>query len=446
MSHDALLIVSALGAIAVLVFLIAKGKVHPVLALTLVAVAFGGVSGMKLTAVITAFQEGIGATLGPLSIVVGLGLMLGKLLAESGGAQVVAFRFIQMMGEKRLPLAMMLVALIVGVPVLFTVGLVLLVPVIYAIARETKSPLLRIALPAMAGLSVAQGLLPPHPGPMLAITNIGADVGKTILYGFIVGLPTAVVAGPVLAYFLGNRVQVVAGELTAAPPVHPARLSTPGFGLTLVTILLPILLMLQATAAELLLPKDNPWRTGLDFVGSPLVAMLLAVLLALWSFGFARGFSAPQVLGLLEQSLAPAGGILLIVGAGGGLSRVLRESGLGDIIGAQVKQAHVSPILLGWLVAAAVRLAVGSATVAIILASAILKPVVGLDPTINRELLVLAMGAGSLFCSHVNDSGFWFVKENFKLTVPQTFKTWTILETSIGLVGLLLTLLLSRFV
>ena len=204
--------------------------------------------------------------------------------------------------------------------------------------------------------------------------------------------------------------------------------------------------MLQATAAELLLPKDNPWRTGLDFVGSPLVAMLLAVLLALWSFGFARGFSAPQVLGLLEQSLAPAGGILLIVGAGGGLSRVLRESGLGDIIGAQVKQAHVSPILLGWLVAAAVRLAVGSATVAIILASAILKPVVGLDPTINRELLVLAMGAGSLFCSHVNDSGFWFVKENFKLTVPQTFKTWTILETSIGLVGLLLTLLLSRFV
>ncbi len=446
MNHDLSLILFALGAIIALVLLIARFKMHPFLALTLVALAIGLYSGMKLPEIAKTFQLGVGNTLGFLSVVVGLGLMLGKLLAESGGAQVVARNFIRLLGEKRLPWAMLLVALIVGVPVLFTVGLVLLVPVIYAIARETKSPLLKIAIPSVAGLSVAQGLLPPHPGPMLAIEQMHANVGKTILLGALVGLPTAIVAGPLFGLLVSRRLQVDPGTVAATAPHSHAQHTPPGFGLTLLTILTPILLMLQATLADLMLPVDNLARDVSDFVGSPIIAMLLAVLLGTWSFGFARGFSGKQVLKFLEDSLAPAAGILLVVGAGGGLSKILDQGGLGKIIAHSVEHARVSPLLLGWLVAASIRVAVGSATVAITMASAIMAPVAAGTPGLSRELLVLAMGSGSLFLSHVNDSGFWFVKESFKLTVPQTFKTWTVLETSIGLVGLALVLLLSYFV
>jgi GntP family gluconate:H+ symporter len=330
--------------------------------------------------------------------------------------------------------------------VLFTVGLVLIVPLVYALARETKKPLLMLAIPVVAGLSVSQGFLPPHPGPMLAIEQIGANVGKTIIYGFLVGIPTAIVAGPIFALIVAPRLSVDLGHLgerktSDVPSHHP-----PGFALTLLTMLLPVLLMLLASVADLKLPKDGPWRPWTSFLGSPIIAMLLAVLLSIYSFGIARGFTGKQVLKFLEESLGPAAGIMLVVGAGGGLSKMLERGGVGAAIAEIVEHANVSPLLLGWIVAASIRLAVGSATVAITMASAILAPVAANTPGINRELLVLAMGAGSLFCSHVSDSGFWFVKESFNLTVPQTLKTWTVLETSIGLVALALVMLLSHFV
>ncbi len=446
MSENANLLLFALIAIIALVVLIAKFKLHPFLGLMLAAIAIGFHSKMELPAIAKTFQEGVGNTLGFLGVVVGLGIMLGKMLAESGGAHVVAQTFIRILGERRLPWAMLFVALIVGIPVLFSVGLVLLVPLVYALARETKTPLLMLAIPLVAGLSVSQGFLPPHPGPMLAIEQLGADVGKTILYGFLVGIPTAIVAGPMFATIIAPRMQVNLGDLGERKSSDVPSHQPPGFGLTMVTILLPVLLMLIASLADLMFAKENRWRQWADFLGSPIIAMLLAVLLSLYSFGYARGFSGRQILKFIEECVGPAASIMLIVGAGGGLSKMLERGGAGAAIADIVEHAQVSPLILGWIVAASIRVAVGSATVAIAMASAILAPVAAHTPGINRELLVLAMGAGSLFCSHVNDGGFWFVKESFNLTVPQTLKTWTVLETSIGLVALVLVLLLSQFV
>lgn len=446
MSHDASLILFALIAVIALVVLIAQFKLHPFLGLLLVSIAIGLHSGMKLPAIAKTFQEGVGNTLGFLGVVVGLGMMLGKMLSESGGAHVIAQTFIRLLGERRLPWAMLAVAFVVGVPVLFSVGLVLLVPIVYAIARETKTPLMRIAIPLVAGLSVSQGFLPPHPGPMLAIEQIGADVGKTILYGALIGIPTAIVAGPIFGSIVGARLKVDLGHLgeratKEVPSHHP-----PGFGLTLLTILLPVLLMLLSSLADLTRPKDDRLREWANFIGSPIIAMLLAVLLSIYSFGYARGFSGKQILKFFEDCIGPAASILLIVGAGGGLSKMLERGGVGAAIADIVEHARVSPLLLGWVVAASIRVAVGSATVAITMASAIMAPVAANTPGLNRELLVLAMGAGSLFLSHVNDGGFWFVKESFNLTVPQTLKTWTVMETCIGLVALGLVMLLAQLV
>lgn len=446
MSHQANLLLFALATIIGLVVLIARFKLHPFLGMMLAAVVIGLHSGMNLAAIAKTFQEGVGNTLGFLGVVVGLGIMLGKMLAESGGAHVVAQNFMRLLGPKRLPWAMLLVALVVGIPVLFAVGLMLLVPLVYALSRETKTPLLLLGIPLVAGLSVSQGFLPPHPGPMLAIEQVGANVGKTIVYGFLIGIPTAIIAGPVFAMFIAPRLPVNLGHLgerrTFDVPTH----QPPGFGLTILTILLPVLLMLLSSLADLTLAKESRWREWAGFIGSPTIAMLLAVLLSLYSFGIARGFRGKQILKFHEECLGPAAGIMLVVGAGGGLSRMLDRCGLGASIADVVQQAHFSPLLLGWMVAASIRLAVGSATVAITMASAMLAPVAANTPGLNRELLVLAMGAGSLFCSHVNDGGFWFVKESFNLTVAQTLRTWTVLETSIGLVALGLVMLLAQFV
>jgi GntP family gluconate:H+ symporter len=325
------------------------------------------------------------------------------------------------------------------------VGLILLVPVVYAVARETNTPLLRVALPLMAGLSASQGFLPPHPGPMLAVEQMGADVGKTILYGTLIGVPTAVVAGPIFASIVGSKWQIELGGLGEQKQQMPSR-QLPGFGLTLLTILLPVLLMLFSTLAGLVPGKDEPWRAWAKFIGSPTIAMLVAVLVSIYSFGYARGFDRKQISKFLEECLGPAAMILLVVGAGGGLSKMLERAGVGAAIADLVTQTKLSAFLLGWAVTAAIRVAVGSATVAITMASAIMSPVAASAPGINRELLVLAMGAGSLFFSHVNDGGFWFVKESFNLSVAQTFKTWTVLETCLGLVALGLIMLLSTFV
>jgi GntP family gluconate:H+ symporter len=445
MSHQTGLLLFTVLVIVGLILAIARFKLHPFIALTLAAVLVGLGSEMKATEIVATFQEGMGNTLGFLGVVVGLGLVLGKLLAISGGAHAIAQRFMALLGPSRLSWVMLILALIVGLPVLFTVGLMLLVPLIYAIAIEARRPLLALALPTLAGLSCAQGFLPPHPGPLFAIQQLGASVGKTILYGFMVGVPTAVVAGPVFAGLLVPRLKVAPTLGQDSQPAPKSSQNPPGFGMTMLTALLPVLLVLLGTLADFTLPAENVVRQIADFVGNPMIAMLLAVLLALCVFGYSRGFGSASILKPVEECLLPAASILLVVGAGGGFSRMLDRGGAGVAVADLVKQAHVSPFLLGWCVAASIRLAVGSATVAIATASAILAPVAAGSPGINRELLVVALGAGSLFCSHVNDGGFWLVKESFNLTVTQTLKTWTVMETSIGVVGLGLVMLLAQF-
>ena len=432
----------ALSVVA-LVVLISRFKWPAFLALAAVSLVVGLGTGMPLPEVVKSFQEGMGAILSSIAMVIGFGALLGKLLAESGGAEVLAGTLIRVFGKEKLHWTMLLAGFVAGIPVWFSVGVVLLAPVLFSVARETGIPLLRLMVPLLAGLSVAHGLIPPHPGPMVAIETLNADAGKTIWFAFVIGYPTALVAGPLIASMLqrfGGAVelpQISRGETLEAPRRRP------GFGLTLLTILLPVLLMTFATVADLSLPKGHLVRAVCGFLGSPLVAMMASVLFAFFSFGTHCGFDRQEIAKFCENSLGPVAAVLLVVGAGGGFNRVLVNSGIGKMIAESAQEAHFSPLILGWLVAALIRVATGSATVAISTAAGILAPIVAGSPGVNLELLVIAMGAGSLVLSHLNDGGFWFVKEFFGLTVAQTFKTWTVVETVVSVVALVFTLALD---
>lgn len=465
MSHNSSLLLIALAAVVGLIVLIARFKLNAFVALLCASLFVGVLSGTNLPSVGKAIADGVGGVLGSIAIIIGLGTIVGKMLTESGGAEVVADTFMRLLGEKRVHWTMMLIGLVVGIAVWFSVGLVLLIPIGFTIARKSGASLLLPGIPMVAGLSVMHGLVPPHPGPMVAIGVLGADTGKTILYSLIVGFPTAVIAGPIFGKFVASRIRVEPGGMAAQLSSRPAAKRPPGFGLTLLTILLPVLLMLGATLVDVSLgelhrrehgdgDQGNAWfsrlTSGLDqarpwtsFLGSPVVAMLISVLFSFYTFGFARGFDRQQIGRFSEECLAPVATVLLVVGAGGGFSKVLDICGVGKAIGELAAGLQFSPLLLGWMVAALIRIAVGSATVAISMAAGILAPIITNLPGINLELLVIAMGAGSVILSHVNDGGFWFVKEYFNMTVPQTLKTWTVMETIISVVALILTLILD---
>lgn len=448
--HGELLLLYALIAIAALILLIARYKVYPFLVLIVVSLLLGLASGMPVGQVVKSFETGNGGTLGHIAIVVGLGTMLGKMMAESGGAERIATTLIRWFGEKHIHWAMMFVAIIVGLPVFFEVGFVLLIPIAFNVAKQTGKSLLLIGLPMVAGLSVVHGLIPPHPAALLAVQAYGADIGKTIAYGLIVGIPTAVVAGPLFALLIHRHVKLPENNPLAAQFVENAadvpenRRDMPGFGITLFTILLPVLLMLVGSWADLVFaPKSLP-NDLLRFVGNSDVALLIAVIFSFWTFGAQRGFTRDQIQKFCGECLAPIAGITLIVGAGGGFGGVLRDSGISREIVAVATQAHLSPLLFGWFAAALIRLATGSATVAMTTACGIVAPIAKASVIqVRPELLVLATGSGSLIFSHVNDGGFWLIKEYFGMTVGQTFKTWSLCETIISLLGLGLTVALA---
>lgn len=444
-------LVYALLAVVALIVLIARFKVHPFVALVLVSLAMGAAAGMSPAALVKAFQDGVGSTLGLIAVVVGLGTMLGKLMAESGGASRIAAALLARFGERRVHWAMMIVGFVVGIPVFFQVGFVLLIPLVFTIARRTGTSLVLVGIPLVAGLSVVHGMVPPHPAAMLAVTAYGADLGRTIFYAILVGLPTAALAGPIFARWVAPRIVLPANNPMAAQlegrAATAATTELPGLGISLFTILAPVLLMLCASAADVSLETGNALRVLLDFLGSPIVALLLILFVSFWSLGLARGFTGSQVLAMANDCLAPTAAILLVIGAGGGFNRVLIESGIGKAIADVAMRAQVSPLLLAWVVAALVRVATGSATVAMTTAAGIVAPIAAAAaPHVSPELLVLATGAGSLMLSHVNDSGFWLIKEYFNMTVPQTLATWTVTETIIGVIGLLLTLALHALV
>lgn len=447
MSHETFLLLDAVVTVIGLIVLITKFKFHPFIALIIAAAFLGLTSGMPFGTIIKAFQDGFGGVLGFVGIILALGTMLGKMMAESGGADQIAQTLIRAFGKEKVQWAMMFAAFLVGIPLFFEIGFVLLIPLVFIVARRTGVSIIKIGIPLLAGLSAVHGLVPPHPGPLLAIGVFGADIGKTILYGLIVALPTAIIAGPIYGTFIakyipGHPNQELVDQLARDNDSG----DLPSFAITLITVLSPVFLMLLKTFADVALPEGNFFRTFMDLIGHPISALLLALLLSLYTFGYKQGIGSNQMLKWLDASLAPTAAIILIIGAGGGFKQMLVTSGVGNVIGNMAVEAQISPILLAWLVAAVIRIATGSATVATITGAGIVVPVVGMIPGVNRELLVLATGAGSLILSHVNDAGFWLVKQYFNMTVAETFKTWTAMETILSVVGLGFILLLSMFV
>ena len=448
MSHETFLLLDAVVTVIGLIVLITKFKLHPFIALIIAAAFLGLTSGMPIGTIIKAFQDGFGGVLGFVGIILALGTMLGKMMAESGGADQIAQTLIRAFGKDKVQWAMMFAAFLVGIPLFFEIGFVLLIPLVFIVARRTGVSIIKIGIPLLAGLSAVHGLVPPHPGPLLAIGVFGADIGKTILYGLIVALPTAIIAGPIFGTFIAKHIPGHPNQELVDQLARESDDSTklPSFSITLITVLLPVFLMLLKTFADVALPDGHFFRTWMDMIGHPISSLLLALLLSLYTFGHKQGIGSQQMLKWLDASLAPTAAIILIIGAGGGFKQMLVTSGVGDVIGHMAVSAQISPILLAWLVAAVIRIATGSATVATITGAGIVVPVVGMIPGVNRELLVLATGAGSLILSHVNDAGFWLVKQYFNMTVAETFKTWTAMETILSVVGLGFILLLSLFV
>ena len=441
------LILLALGTIGGVVLLIARFRCPTVVALLLASLAMGLGAGLPLLSdhlhpsLLGSIATGVWRSFAGLAPVIVLGAILGQLMAASGAAEIIALALLQRVATRHLDYALMCLGFVIGISVFFGVGVMLLGPLAFMLARKSGLPLLRLALPLVAGLSVAHGLIPPHPGPMAAIALVRADVGRTIMWSVLIGLPTALVAGPLVSRALTRR-EVLAtpgkGEMANQWPVAPR---PPGLTVSLFTLLLPVLLMLLATSAELAgFPHGHPLRRFTQLVGSPIMAMLVATVFATWTLGGRCGFQPAQLWVIAKRGLGPATSIALVIAAGGGFSEVLHDTGVGESIARLGALQSCSPILLGWMIAALLRVAVGSATVAVIMASSLMLPVLGMHPETNRELLVLALGAGSLVCSHVNDSGFWLIKVYFGLTTSQTLRTWTIVETSIGVTALLIIL------
>lgn len=487
-AHDSRLILAAVVGIALIIALITFLKLNPFLSLTIGAVLVGAIAGLGLDKTVTSFGTGVGSTVASVGTLIALGAIFGKLLADSGGADQLVDTIVGRSSDRSLPWAMALVGMIIGLPMFFEIGLVLLMPVILLVARRSGLPLMRVAIPALAGLSAMHGFVPPHPGPLAAVGALHADLGLTLGLGVLVAIPTVIVGGPLFSKFAARWVDVPVPELylgsamrnegagsrseptaaaaegggrsgrggtalantaqtdreladagaDAAPPRRPS------FGITLATVLLPVVLMLAKAIADVVDENGSgPVKRVLDFIGTPLVALLLAVLLAMWTFGVAVGFSKERLSRTVDESLPPIAGILLIVAAGGGLKQVLVDSGISKMIASWVEGSTVSPLLLAWFVAVLIRLATGSATVATVTAAGILQPVTATLSTSHVSLLVLAIGAGSLFFSHVNDAGFWLTKQYFGLSVSQNIKSWSLMETVLSVTGIAMVLVLS---
>ena len=442
--HSLFLLLSALGSVVGLILLIAVVRLNPFISILLASFVLAVLTGMPLQEVIHSFEAGLGGTLAHIAVVVALGTMLGKMMAESGGADRIAYTLIRFFGEKRVHWAMVVIGLVIGLPAFFEVGFVLVIPIAFTVARRTRTSLVLVGLPLVAGLSVVHGLIPPHPAAMLAVTMYHANVGRTIFYGLLIGLPTAIIAGPVFAKLIAPHVHLAEENPMAAQFVdHGTERSLPDFGITLFTILLPVLLMLIGSWADAISAHGSVLNDALHLAGNDDMALLMGVLVSFITFGRMRGFTRETILRFSNECLAPTATITLLVGAGGGFGRVLEDSGVAQAIITVALHSHIPLLLLAWLLAALMRLAVGSATVAMSTAAGIVAPIALHSSGVHPALLAIATGAGSLIFSHVNDGGFWLVKEYFNMSVPDTLKTWSVCETIISVCALMLTFAVS---
>lgn len=447
MHQDAGLLLILMAAIGLIVLLVVRFRVHSFLALMLASFVVGAGAGMPLPSIADSFEKGMGGTLGFLAAVIGLGSILGKLLEVSGGAERIARSLLDALGEQRTAWAMMLVGFVVGIPVFFEVGFVLLIPLIYVVARQTRLNILYVGLPLAVSLMTVHCMLPPHPAAMAITQLLGGDVGKVIVYGLIVGLPTAVIAGPLWVMLVCPR--HAAPRAPAHVPLDAAPAGSqpmPGLGLTLLVILLPLLLMVGKTLASMTLAADAGLYRLMMFLGNPLTALAIAVCFAYWTLGLRRGLGMARLQELTAQSFTPLASILLIIGAGGAFNGVLIDSGVGKVLASTLSQWDLNPILLAWFVAGLMHLAVGSATVAMVSAAGMVLPLLDAMPGQNREIVIIAIGAGAIGWTTVTDSAFWVVKEYLGVSLGEALKKFTVATLLASVVALGMTLLLSHWV
>jgi GntP family gluconate:H+ symporter len=455
---DDLLLGLTIGSVVLIIVLIAWAKLHPLIALIAGAAFLGVTSGLGAGATIESFTDGLGGTIGDAGLLIALGAMFGQLLNVSGAATNLVDRFVHAVPDRAIPWAMAGIAFLIGLPLFFEVALVLIFPIIVLVVRRTGLPLLKVAMPALASLSLLNGFLPPHPGPLLAVSAFNADLGRTLLFGIIVAIPTVILGGPLLGNVLSRWVaspdaktllfghdprsddglsttEPDTGGGTSTLVAPKPTLKTPSITATLGTMLLPVVLMLIRAIAEMSLPEGDSIRHGAELIGEPTVALFAGCVLAMFTFGLGIGMGKSKVGGVMGSGLPLVAGIILIVGAGGGFKSTLVATGVGDVIADLAHGLGLPTLMLGWLLAALIRIAVGSGTVAIVTTAGLLAPLAaGMSPN-QAALMALAVGAGSRFMSHVNDAGFWMVKEFLNLSVKDTFRTWTVMDCTVSVVA-----------
>lgn len=435
-------LVIVIAGIVLLLTLIIVFKLNAFLAFVIVSIAVGVAEGMSLTQTVASIQSGIGSTLGLLVLILGFGAMLGKMVADSGAAQKITTNLVQTFGRKNIQWAVVLAGFIVGIPMFYSVGFVILIPLVFTVAATTKLPLLYVGMPMLASLSVTHGYLPPHPAPTAIAGMFGADIGKTLLYGIIVAVPAIILGGPLYARTVTKIKARPLEEFTNQTPLTHEQL--PSMVVSTITALFPVILLGLSAVLVIVVPSDSFVYTLATAMGDPVIAMLASVLLATYTLGIARGRKMKDIMETLAHSVSSITMVLLIIAGAGGLKQVLVDSGVSDYIADLLKGSTLSPLILAWLIATVLRVCVGSATVAGLTTAGIVLPL-ATNGSANTELMVLAIGSGSLMASHVNDGGFWLFKEYFNLTIKETLATWTVLETTVGIVGLIGVLILDTF-
>lgn len=432
-----------IASILLLLVLIAGAKLNAFISLIIASFFVGLAKGMLFPDLINSLQQGIGSTLGSLLLIVAFGVILGNLLSDSGAAQRISSVMIRSFGIKNIKWAMVITGFAVGISMFYNAGFIILIPMVFAVAKSTKQPIIYLGIAMASALSITHGFLPPHPGPTAIAVIFKADIGKTLLYGFLIAIPALVVSGIVFPEFIK--------KINANPPKGLFESKTfaedemPSFGISFLTALIPVLLMALATLSELTLAETSSLRQMLGFIGNPTTSMLIAVLFALVFLGIKRGQKMQTLMDQSGTALGSVTMIVLIIAAGGAFKQVLIDSGIGSDLAVFFEASTLSPLVLGWLIATIIRIALGSATVAGLTAAGIVQPLV-VSSGISPELMVLSIGAGSLMCSHVNDTGFWMFKEYFGISLKDTFKTWTVMETIIGVMGLIGVLVLNVFI
>ena len=435
------LVLSFIG-ILCLILLITWCRLDTFISFVIVSVGIGLASGLDIHRITDAIQKGIGSIMGSLVIILGFGAMLGRLIADSGAAQQITGSLVRLSGVRRIQWAMALSGFLVGFPMFYSAGFMVLLPLIFAVAASTGLSILYIGIPVLAALSVAHGFLPPHPSPTAIAGQLHANIGKTLFYGIIVAIPTIILSGIVFGKTMRRYRPTPNPSLLTVKFLEPHQL--PGLTTSLVTALMPLIL-LTATTVFRFVPLAVPLQKGLAFIGDPNIAMLLSVLAAVYLLGLRRKRTMRDIMKSLEDAFKGVAPFMLIIAGAGAFMQVMSEGGLNQYISQNLAHSSISPLIMGWSVAALIRICTGSSTVAALTTVGTLLPLLQ-QSSIPPELMVLAVGAGSMTFSHVNDGGFWLFKEYFNLTIRQTFATWTVMETMVSVVGLMMVLLLNQIV